>query len=70
MLLTILCGILFIIIGIVAYRKPGLIWALTEQWKSYAASEPSDLYLYSTKFGGILFILMGIAAMILPFLLE
>ena len=66
----IICGIIFILIGIFAFFKPDLIWELTEQWKSYYTDEPSDLYLLSTKIGGGIFILLGIAALVLPFILE
>ncbi len=66
----IICGIIFILIGIFAFFKPDLIWELTEQWKSYYTDEPSDLYLLSTKIGGGIFILLGIAAVVLPFIPE
>ncbi|MFR7831620.1 MAG: DUF6199 family natural product biosynthesis protein [Blautia wexlerae] len=31
------------------FLKPGLIWKLTEEWKSYRADEPSEFYLKATK---------------------
>ena len=40
------------------------------QWKSYRADEPSELYLKTTKIGGILFALLGVAMIILPFILK
>ena len=70
MLWGIFCGIVFILIGACAFFKPELIWRLTEQWKSYAADEPSDLYVFSTKLGGAIFAALGLAVMILPFVLE
>ena len=33
------------------FLKPGLIWKLTEEWKSYRADEPSEFYLKATKIG-------------------
>lgn len=63
-------GILFIALGIFLFVKPDLMWKLTEQWKSYSADEPSDLYLLSTRIGGILLGIVGIAVLVLPFLLE
>jgi len=44
MLWCICGGILFIVLGIFVFLKPDLIWKITEQWKSYRADEPSDLY--------------------------
>ena len=70
MLWSIFLGLLLLGIGILAFLKPDFIWKVTEQWKSYSADEPSDLYLFSTKFGGILFILLGIAAVLLPLILK
>lgn len=65
-----LTGILFIVLGIFLFMKPDLMWKLTEQWKSYSADEPSSLYLLSTKIGGIAFGIVGIAVLVLPFILE
>ena len=49
---------------------PIAIWKITEEWKSYSADEPSELYIKSTKFGGALFTVFGIIIAILPFVLE
>lgn len=70
MLWCICGGILFIVLGIFIFLKPDLIWKITEQWKSYSADEPSELYIKSTKFGGALFTVFGIIIAILPFVLE
>ncbi len=70
MVLTVFVGIGFCVIGIFLFRKPDLYWRLTEKWKLYRADEPSDLYLMSTKFGGILFVLLGIVMIVLPWILE
>lgn len=63
-------GILIFALGMFIFLKPDLVWKLTEEWKSYRAGEPSDLYLKTTKIGGILFSLFGVIMMILPFVLE
>ena len=47
--------IAFIVGGILIFLKPEWLWALTEQWKSYAADGPSDFYILNTKIGGVLF---------------
>lgn len=70
MLGYILGGIFVTALGIFIFRRPDLVWKLTEEWKSYYADEPSDLYLKSTKFGGALFTLFGIIMLILPLILE
>ena len=62
-------GIIFLVLGIFILLKPHLVWKLTEEWKSYRADEPSDLYLKSTKFGGILFALLGAIMIMLPLIL-
>ena len=53
-------GIIIFALGMFIFLKPGLIWKLTEKWKSYRADEPSEFYLKTTKIGGILFALFGI----------
>lgn len=70
MLWSIFGGMIILALGIVMFLKPHIVWRLTEEWKSYGADEPSDLYLKSTKMGGILFALVGVIMMILPLLLE
>ena len=61
-------GILLFALGIFLFLKPDLWWKITEEWKSYRADEPSELYLKSTKMGGILFALFAIVIIILPFI--
>ena len=63
-------GIIIFALGMFIFLKPGLIWKLTEEWKSYRADEPSEFYLKATKIGGALFALFGIIMIMLPFILE
>ena len=63
-------GIIIFALGMFIFLKPGLIWKLTEEWKSYRADEPSEFYLKTTKIGGILFALFGIIMIMLPVILE
>ncbi len=67
---NIICGIFFIITGISALLRPDVIWKLTKQWKSASASGPTGLYLLSIKLGGSISILIGVAAVTLPFIWE
>ena len=57
-------------LGMFIFLKPGLIWKLTEEWKSYRVDEPSEFYLKTTKIGGILFAIFGIIMIMLPVILE
>ena len=59
-------GIIIFALGMFIFLRPGLIWKLTEEWKSYRADEPSEFYLKTTKIGGILFALFGIIMIMLP----
>ena len=70
MLLGIGSGILITALGIFIFWRPDLVWKLTEEWKSFYADEPSDLYLKSTRFGGALLVLTGIIMIILSLILE
>ena len=67
---TVLAGVVFVALGVFLFVRPDLLWKLTEQWKSYRADEPSDLYVKSTKFGGVAFALLGVVISVLPFLVK
>ncbi len=70
MLWSICGGIIILGLGVFILLKPHLVWKLTEEWKSYRADEPSDLYLISAKIGGSLFVVLGVIMIILPLILE
>lgn len=70
MLKSVFAGILFLALGVFIFLKPELVWELTESWKSNYPDEPSDLYWFSTKFGGALLALFGIAVAILSIIVE
>ena len=63
-------GIIILALGVFIFLKPDLIWKITEGWKFYHADKPSELYLKITKFAGVLYALLGIATMIVPFILR
>ena len=67
---TVLAGVVFVALGVFLFVRPDLLWKLTEQWKSYRADEPSDLYVKSTKFGGVAFALLGVVISVLPFVVK
>jgi len=53
-------GIILGIIGLIMLIKPHAIWSITEKWKSYNATESSNLYIYSIRFGGIMCTIVSI----------
>ncbi|SDD17729.1 hypothetical protein SAMN02799630_02327 [Paenibacillus sp. UNCCL117] len=52
-------SVLLICFGLLMLIRPQAVWALNEKWKSSDATEPSDLYVWSTRFGGALCLLAG-----------
>ncbi len=61
-------GILFLALGALMIFKPQLIYTLIESWKSNSPGEPSKTYLFSTRFGGVMFALVGIVAVVFQFI--
>jgi hypothetical protein len=53
-------SVLLILLGLMMLSKPSIIWTIIESWKSNDATEPSDLYVWSTRFGGIIVTLTGL----------
>ena len=63
--MMIIVGSIFVLIaGVVMLCFPTTVYDITEGWKSYASSEPSDLYLIHTRIGGISCSIVGIAGII------
>ena len=68
-MLYFIAGLAFIAICVVMLVKPQLVFELTESWKhDSGAAEPSKLWLFSTRFGGVMCVLAGILGIIVPFL--
>ncbi|RJE82630.1 hypothetical protein D3P07_26490 [Paenibacillus sp. 1011MAR3C5] len=55
--------------GLVMLIQPQWIWAISEEWKSNDATEPFDLYLFSTRFGGAISTLVALGGIIASFFL-
>ena len=64
----ILLGIVLLFWGLVMLCFPDLVYELTQSWKNYSSGEPSDLYRFSTRFGGVMCILAGIGGLFVSFL--
>jgi hypothetical protein len=60
-------GILLSAVGLMMILKPGWIWIITESWKSNDGTEPFDLYIWSTRFGGVMCTIVGLASFIVSF---
>ncbi len=61
-------GIVFIIIGLIMLISPKIFYQIVEQWKDDDKSiKPSNLYIISTRFGGCIFIIVGLAGIIIYF---
>ncbi|WHX98112.1 DUF6199 family natural product biosynthesis protein [Neobacillus sp. DY30] len=61
-------GIVFIIIGVFFIIDPTFIGLISERWKSNDGTEPSDMYLWTTRFGGMILIVAGIGMVIVALL--
>ena len=57
-------SIILIAVGITMLIRPKIFFELTESWKSSISSGPSKLYLFSTRFGGVMCILAGVGELI------
>jgi hypothetical protein len=49
--------------------KTSVFWKITERWTSKDGTEPSDLYIWNTRFGGIMCTLVGCANLFIYFIL-
>lgn len=56
------------IYGAALIWKPEFFYELTERWKHDGGGEPSKSYLLSTRFGGVMCVLVGIGGMIFVFI--
>ncbi|MFD7522814.1 DUF6199 family natural product biosynthesis protein [Paenibacillus chitinolyticus] len=56
--------IVLVAVGLVMLLAPGAVWTVKESWKSNDGTEPSDLYLLSTRLGGGIFLLVGIVCIV------
>ncbi|NOV02291.1 DUF6199 family natural product biosynthesis protein [Paenibacillus planticolens] len=57
-------SVLLVLLGLIMLFRPSLLWTVTESWKSNDATEPSDLYVWSTRFGGSIVALAGLGGVI------
>ena len=63
----ILVGIIFIVIGFIMLISPRTFYAITESWKGHAQGDPTSLFCISTRIGGAMLFVLGIASVIIQF---
>ena len=63
-----LLSIIFVVLGIIMILNPKLFFDITEGWKSNTSGTPSKLYLFSTRMGGVLCLLVGILGLVVMIL--
>ncbi len=56
----ILTGVLLTVVGIVMIVNPRFVYEITQNWKNIGNSEPSEMYIWHTRFGGVIFVIVGI----------
>ena len=52
--------IILILVGLLMLFRPGVIWSITEIWKSNDAVKTSKVYVWTIRFGGVLCTAAGI----------
>jgi hypothetical protein len=57
-------SVLLAAFGLLMTSKPAIVWSVMESWKSNGATEPSDFFLWSTRFGGVMCTLAGLGGII------
>ena len=61
-------GILLTAAGAAMLWKPEFVFELTEGWKHSGSTEPSEAWIFSTRVGGVMCVLVGIGNVIVPFI--
>ena len=61
-------GLVLIAMGVTMLVNPRLIFKLTESWKHDGVAEPSEMFLLSTRFGGVMCTLAGICGLVAAFI--
>ena len=67
-MLYLIAGVLLAALGITMLVNPRFFFELTESWKYDGGAEPSNLFLFSTRFGGVMCTLAGICGIIVQFI--
>ena len=62
-------GLLLLVLGALMILVPEGIYEMTQSWKHDTPSTPSKAYIISTRFGGGMVTIVGIAAIVGQFLI-
>ena len=65
-----MCGVIYVVFGIVCIKNPYGVYKLTHIWKSRGGVEPSDDYIQRCKVDGVIRIVTGVLVMALAFIFE
>ena len=60
-----LLGVIFIVVGIAMVVFPNTYYELTQGWKNNSYSEPSKIFIIGARIAGILFVVLGVASLII-----
>ncbi len=63
-----LWGIVLIVLGAMMLCGPKVFYQITQGWKNDSDAEASHLFIISTRVGGVLFVIAGVAAAVGQFL--
>ena len=63
-------SIFLLIVGIMMLCFPKVIYELTESWKSNSFNEPSKLYDIHIRIGGIACFIVGLAGVVVVFMIK
>lgn len=63
----ILIGIIFIVIGFIMLILPRTFYAIIESWKNHTQGEANLLFCISTRIGGAMLLVLGVASIIIQF---
>ena len=66
----ILGGILLLIIGVLMFCFPNVVYSITELWKSDYSGEPSDAYKIHIRIKSIVVLFLGIFFIVAHFLIP
>lgn len=65
----ILMSLFLVLAGLLMAFNPSLFWMITERWTSSDGTEPSELYKWNTRFGGIICMIVGVGGILISVLL-
>lgn len=62
-------GLILLILGVILLWKPQWVFFIVESWKHSGETEPTDMFIFSTRLGGTIMATVGIVGIILQFVI-